>query len=104
MRYRWNRPGSLALPATAPTWGLTLDLMTSSNRRRGSMNVHRLYQDHPLQLDVNILISEFPVALANALDRVIEHAVARVPLSKGDNGLVEAQSRKQISPSTSPPH
>ena len=83
---------SLALPATAPTWGLTLDLMTSSNRRRGSMNVHRLYQDHPLQLDVNILISEFPVALANALDRVIEHAVARVPLSKGDNGLVEAQA------------
>jgi hypothetical protein len=56
------------------------------------MNVHRLYHDQPLQLDVNILISDFPVALANALDRVIDRAVGRVPLSKEDNGLIEAQA------------
>ena len=92
VHYRWNRPGSLLLPGTVPTWGLTLDLVTSSNRRRGSMNVHRLYHEQPLQLDVNILISEFPVALANALDRVIDHAVGRVPRAEEDNGLIEAQA------------
>ena len=56
-------------------WGVTLNLVTTSNRRRGALSVHRLYHEQPLHLDVNLLISEFPVALADALDRVIGHAV-----------------------------
>jgi len=92
VHFRWNRPGTLLLPGTAGTWGLTLDLLTSANRRRGSMNVHRLYHEHPLQLDVNLLIAEFPVALADALDRVISRSVGLAPKTDEGRGLVEAQA------------
>jgi UDP-GlcNAc:undecaprenyl-phosphate/decaprenyl-phosphate GlcNAc-1-phosphate transferase len=92
VHFRWNRPGTLLLPGTAGTWGLTLDLLTSANRRRGSMNVHRLYHEHPLQLDVNLLITEFPVALADALDRVISRSVGLAPKTDEERGLVEAQA------------
>jgi hypothetical protein len=60
-------------------WGVTLNLVTTSNRRRGALSVHRLYDEQPLHLDVNLLITEFPVALADALDRVIARSVEAVP-------------------------
>jgi UDP-GlcNAc:undecaprenyl-phosphate GlcNAc-1-phosphate transferase len=92
MHFRWNRPGTLILPGTAATWGLTLDLITTSNRRRGSLVIHRLYSERPLQLDVNLLLSEFPVVLADALDRVITHTTQLVPQSDETKGLMEAQA------------
>ena len=87
---RWHRPGTLLVPGTAGAWVMNLDLITVANRRRGALTVHRLYQEQPLQLDVNLLVSEFPVALAEALDRVIGQAVEMIP--KADQGLVEAQA------------
>ena len=81
IHFRWNRPGTAVLPGAAGVWGVTLNLVTTANRRRGSLSVHRLYVDQPLHLDVNLLISEFPVALADALDRVIALAVATAPAS-----------------------
>jgi hypothetical protein len=54
-----------------PSWKLTLELFTTSNRRRGSLVVYRVYSQRGLQLDVNLITSEFPVALADALDRVL---------------------------------
>jgi UDP-GlcNAc:undecaprenyl-phosphate GlcNAc-1-phosphate transferase len=92
VHFRWNRPGALILPGTAGTWAVTLDLLTNSNRRRGSLGIHRLYHERPLQLDVNLLISEFPVALANALDRVISRAVETAARTDQDEGMVEAQA------------
>ena len=92
VHFRWNRPGILLLPGTTPAWGLTLDLHTSSNRRRGSMCVHRLYHEHALQLDVNLLISEFPDALADALDRVMGPAIGMAPQPNEGKGLLEAQA------------
>jgi asparagine synthetase B (glutamine-hydrolysing) len=67
------------MPGTAGIWGVTLDLLTSSNRRPGSLVIHRRYHEQPLQLDVNLLISEFPVALADALDRVISPCCGNGP-------------------------
>jgi hypothetical protein len=87
---RWHRPGTLLVPGTAGAWVMNLDLITVANRRRGALTVYRLYQEQPLQLDVNLLVSEFPVALAEALDRVIGQAVEMIP--KADQGLVEAQA------------
>jgi hypothetical protein len=92
VHFRWNRPGILILPGTAGTWGVTLDLLTNSTRRRGSLVIHRLYHEQPLQLDGNLLISEFPVALASALDRVISRAVEMAPRTDQDEGMVEAQA------------
>ena len=91
VHFRWNRPGTL-LPGPAAAWCLNLDLVTSANRRRGSMTVHRLYHGHPLQLDVNLLISEFPIALADALDQVISRSVGMVSHTDGGTDLVEAQA------------
>lgn len=92
VHFRWNRPGTLLLPGTSRTWSLTLDLLTSADRRRGAMHVQRLYHDRPLQLDVNLLISEFPTALADALDRVFVSAMAMAPKTSDGQGLVEAQA------------
>lgn len=89
--FRWTRPGTPPLPGVACAWVLSLDLLTSTNRRRGSMAVHRGYMEKPLQLDVNLLTSEFPSALANALDRSVIRAVETASPAERDRGLLEAQ-------------
>jgi len=53
----------------AAQWQLTLDLIDDNGRRRGSLTLARAYSDESLMLDVNILTSELPVAIANALQR-----------------------------------
>ena len=53
-----------------PSWKLTLDLVTTRQSPCGSLVVFRIYSDRDLQLDVNLLTSEFPATLADALDRV----------------------------------
>jgi len=50
-----------------------------------------LYHDHPLHLDVNLLISEFPVALADALDRVIARSVEVAPKAAALDALADTQ-------------
>jgi UDP-GlcNAc:undecaprenyl-phosphate GlcNAc-1-phosphate transferase len=90
--FLWCRPGTAALPATASAWVLTLELVTTMNRRRGSMAIHRRYTDKPLQLDVNLLTSEFPSALADALDRSVTQAVEALPPVGRDEGLIEAKA------------
>jgi UDP-GlcNAc:undecaprenyl-phosphate GlcNAc-1-phosphate transferase len=89
---RWSRPGKVTIPGTVGTWALTLELLTASSRRRGSITVHRLYREHPLQLDVNLLTSEFPTVLADALDRVITGEATLLPTAGRDEGLLEAQA------------
>jgi hypothetical protein len=95
IHFRWNRPGTLILPGTIRTWGMTLNLVTTSNHRRGALAVHRLYHEQPLHLDVNLLISEFPIALADALDRVIGHAVQVAPKTTGAECMVDTQIQAQ---------
>lgn len=90
IHFGWSRPGAPVLPGSGVAWTLTLDLLTTSNRRRGNMVIHRRYTDRSLQLDVNLLTSEFPVALADAVDRIVGHAVEMVPGTDQADGLVEA--------------
>jgi UDP-GlcNAc:undecaprenyl-phosphate/decaprenyl-phosphate GlcNAc-1-phosphate transferase len=93
IHFRWNRPGSIVAQGVSGTWSVTLDLVTTSNRKRGSMSVHRCYAEQPLQLDVNLLTSEFPVALADAVDRIVAQAAAvMIPSPATGDGLVEAQA------------
>ena len=92
VHYRWSRPGTPILPGAAAAWSLTLDLVSTSNRRRGSLIVQRRYSEHPLQLDVNLLTSEFPVALADALDRIVSLAADLATPKGQDEGFVEAQA------------
>ena len=70
MRFSWKKPSSAnLLEDSRSTWSLTLDLVTSDNRRRGAMKIGRIYNQHPLLLDINFLTTVFPVVLADALDR-----------------------------------
>jgi UDP-GlcNAc:undecaprenyl-phosphate GlcNAc-1-phosphate transferase len=52
-------------------WHLTLELVTTASQWRGSMKIYRFYTDRALLVDTNLLTSDFPVVLADALDRVL---------------------------------
>jgi hypothetical protein len=91
--FHWGKTrGSRSLEGLA-VWTLSLDLVSSSNRRRGALAVHRLYSPRPLQLDINILTKAFPIALADALDRTLQHTVQLIPQAgQDDEGFVVAQA------------
>jgi UDP-GlcNAc:undecaprenyl-phosphate GlcNAc-1-phosphate transferase len=74
-------------------WTLSLDLVSSSNRHRGSLEAYRLYSQGDLQLDINLLTSGFPVALADAFGRTVQHGVQVIPhIGRDDQGLIAAQA------------
>ncbi len=77
-RFHWSKFPHMAAISNSPSWKLVLDLVTTSNQPRGSLIVYRGYDKRDLQLDVNLLTSEFPRALADALDRVLGLAPALV--------------------------
>jgi UDP-GlcNAc:undecaprenyl-phosphate/decaprenyl-phosphate GlcNAc-1-phosphate transferase len=70
-RFRWSKLPHMMAISNDPSWKLTLDLVTTSNQPCGSLVVYRNYSNRDLQLDVNLLTSHFPVALADAIDRVL---------------------------------
>ncbi len=77
--FHWGKTaGSRSLESFA-VWTLSLDLVSSSSRRRGALRVYRTYSHRGLQLDINLLTSAFPVALADALERVVQHTVQVIP-------------------------
>ena len=82
--FHWSKFPHMVAISSQPSWKLTLDLVTTSNRQRGSLVVYRIYRHRDLQLDVNILTSEFPPTLADALDRVLTMAEVFVPAAQGD--------------------
>ncbi len=84
--FQWSKFPHMAAISNQPSWKLTLDLVTTSNRRRGSLVVYRIYSPRDLQLDVNLLTSEFPSALANALDRVLTISVL-LPVAQGESAF-----------------
>lgn len=71
LRFRWEKATSAKIRESWPAWKLSLDLHTSANQPRGSINIYRFYTERTVQLDINLLTSLFPVALADALDRVL---------------------------------
>ncbi len=80
----WTKLPHLSVVSGMPCWKVTLDLITTSNLHCGTLTVYRVYNQRDLQLDVNLLISAFPVALADALQRVA--ASSQMPLSAAQDG------------------
>ena len=78
--FHWSKFPRMMAISSQPVWKLTLDLVTSSNQRRGSLVVSRVYSHRDLQLDVNLLTSDFPAVLADALERVLTMPSTSVPL------------------------
>ena len=87
--FSWNKLDA-RIAMDGACWKLTLDLVTASGRHRGTLSVHRLYSERDLQLDINLLTSGFPVALAEALDRSLSHRFELIPTSAP--GLLAAQA------------
>jgi UDP-GlcNAc:undecaprenyl-phosphate GlcNAc-1-phosphate transferase len=79
LRFTWTKPGIPVQRQAVAAWTVGLELVTTTNHRRGSMNICRFYTQRDLQLDVNLLTSIFPVALADALDRVFSQVPEFVP-------------------------
>jgi len=92
LSFRWSKAGVSKLLDT-PAWTIALDLVSSANRRRGTLMVHRLYSQRALQVDISLLTSAFPTALADALDRTLAHPAAQVIALPGqDKPLIAAQA------------
>jgi UDP-GlcNAc:undecaprenyl-phosphate GlcNAc-1-phosphate transferase len=90
--FHWSKADGLGSVEGLGVWTLTLDLVSTANRRRGSLLIHRLYSQRDLQFDVNLLTSTFPAALADALDRILQHTVEMVPRTDQDAGFIAAQA------------
>jgi UDP-N-acetylmuramyl pentapeptide phosphotransferase/UDP-N-acetylglucosamine-1-phosphate transferase len=89
--FHWTKPGVAKSRDGAPAWTLGLDLLSTANRRRGTLAVHRVYSQRELQVDVNLLTSSFPTALADALDRTLSHSPHVIALPDQD-GMITAQA------------
>jgi hypothetical protein len=88
--FHWNKYPHMTAISTQPSWKLSLDLVTTSNHRCGSLVVFRMYGPRDLQLDVNLLTSEFPSTLADALDRVATMPTVLVPAAQTDTSFMAA--------------
>ena len=56
------------------------------------MTVYRLYSGRELQFDINLLTSEFPMALADALDRILTPALEMLPAPRHPSELIAVQA------------
>jgi UDP-GlcNAc:undecaprenyl-phosphate GlcNAc-1-phosphate transferase len=90
--FRWSKPGVPKTVDGSPVWTVALDLLSSSNRHRGSLLVHRLYSSRNLQVDINLLTTAFPTALADALDHTLSHSAHVIPLPEQERSLITAQA------------
>jgi UDP-GlcNAc:undecaprenyl-phosphate/decaprenyl-phosphate GlcNAc-1-phosphate transferase len=90
--FRWNKAGSPTNLDESAVWTIALDLLSSSNHRRGTLEVHRAYSTRNLQLDINLLTGDFPTALADALDRTLLHSGQVIALPDQQSALIEAQA------------
>jgi UDP-GlcNAc:undecaprenyl-phosphate GlcNAc-1-phosphate transferase len=92
LSFRWTKAGDPTIQESSAVWTIALDLVSSANRRRGSLTVHRLYSQRDLQADINLLTSAFPTALADALERTLAHPAQVIPLPEQDAHLIAAQA------------
>jgi UDP-GlcNAc:undecaprenyl-phosphate/decaprenyl-phosphate GlcNAc-1-phosphate transferase len=84
--------GASNAPDASALWTVALDLLSSSNRRRGTLLVYRLYTRRDLHVDINLLTSTFPTALADALERTQAHSAQIIALPEQDAPLIAAQA------------
>jgi len=90
--FRWSKAGVPKALGSSAVWTLALNLLSSANHHRGTFIIHRLYSSRDLQLDINMLTSAFPTALADALDRTLNSSVQVIPLPAEDTSLITAQA------------
>ena len=88
--FHWSKFPHMVSLSSQPSWKITLDLVTTSNQRRGSLVVYRTYSRRDLQLDINLLTSDLPVTFADALDRVLTMPEVLLPAAARDTAVLAA--------------
>jgi hypothetical protein len=92
LHFHWTKLERSKLSDGRSGWNLTLDLVTASNRHRGSMNIYRCYRNRTLLVDINLLTSVFPVVLADALDCALSSKEDVLPKAASDTGFIAAEA------------
>jgi UDP-GlcNAc:undecaprenyl-phosphate/decaprenyl-phosphate GlcNAc-1-phosphate transferase len=78
-RLQWRKHPDVRFETSS--WHLTLNLESSNHHHRGYLVLFRQYSDRPLQLDINLLSSHFPVALADAIERSLGNVPVITPIA-----------------------
>jgi UDP-GlcNAc:undecaprenyl-phosphate GlcNAc-1-phosphate transferase len=92
LHFEWSKPGSAKFRDGWAAWNLGLELVTTSNRWRGSIKISRFYTDRALLVDTNLLTAVFPVVLADALDRALASKEGVVPEVTASTDFVAAEA------------
>ena len=92
LHFEWSKPGAPKFRDGWAAWNLTLELVTTANRWRGSMKISRFYTDRALLVDTNLLTSVFPVVLADALDRALAPKEGVVPEVTASADFIAAEA------------
>jgi UDP-GlcNAc:undecaprenyl-phosphate GlcNAc-1-phosphate transferase len=79
LQLRWSKPESRIRGDFESAWRLSLDLMTRANQHCGTLTISRNYVHRDLQLDINLLTSAFPTALAEALHHTATQNIEIIP-------------------------
>jgi UDP-GlcNAc:undecaprenyl-phosphate/decaprenyl-phosphate GlcNAc-1-phosphate transferase len=92
LSFRWGKKtGSKSLDGLAG-WTLSVDLISSFSRRRGVLTLRRLHSQRDLQLDINLLTTAFPTAIADAFDRALQQTLQVIPLPEEKSRFIPAQA------------
>ena len=92
LHFEWSKPGAPKFRDGWAAWNLGLELVTTSNRCRGSIKIYRLYTDRALLVDTNLLTTAFPVILADALDRALTFKQGVVPGVTASTDFIAAEA------------
>jgi UDP-GlcNAc:undecaprenyl-phosphate/decaprenyl-phosphate GlcNAc-1-phosphate transferase len=91
--HKWSKREPPRWRGNTPAWNLTLDLVTTNNQHRGSLSLCRLHRDTAILVDINLLTSEFPIVLADALERILSTAkVGMLPEPETGTDLASAEA------------
>jgi len=90
--FHFEKPSRPRFRNGSETWHLRLELVTASGQWRGSMKIYRFYAARALLVDTNLLISDFPVVLADALDRVLSSGTRVVGIMTASTDFTAAEA------------
>ncbi len=69
--FEWSKPGAKQFQSVWSSWNVGLDLVSSNNELCGSLKIYRFYNNRDLLVDTNLLTLDFPIILADALERTL---------------------------------
>ena len=91
LQFHWQRAPEGGRADSLPSWRLQLDLLTGKGVLLGKMMLFRVYSPRSLQMDINLLTTDFPAALADAIDRTLPVSVLSAVSVEAHPALLRTQ-------------